>query len=47
MNRGAWQAYSPWGRKRVGRDLVTKQPQCKGNHQEQITVREVTGLLIY
>ena len=22
--------YSPWGRKRVGRDLATKQQQCMG-----------------
>ena len=27
MNRGAWWGYSPWGRKRVGHDLVTKQQQ--------------------
>ena len=47
MNRGAWRAYSPWGHKRVGHDLATEQPQCKDNHQEQITVREVTDLLIY
>ena len=25
MDRGAWRAYSPWGRKRVRHDLVTKQ----------------------
>ena len=25
MDRGAWPAYSPWGCKRVGHDLVTKQ----------------------
>ena len=24
MDRGAWWAYSPWGRKRIGYDLVTK-----------------------
>ena len=28
MDRGAWQAtYSPWGLKRVGHDLATKQQQ--------------------
>ena len=25
MDRGAWQSYSPWGHKRVGYDLATKQ----------------------
>ena len=28
MDRGALAGYSPWGRKRVGRDLVTKQQPC-------------------
>ena len=26
-DRGAWQTVSPWGRKRVGHNLVTKQQQ--------------------
>ena len=26
MERGAWQAYRPWGRKRVGHNLATKPP---------------------
>ena len=27
MDRGAWWAYSPWGCKRIGYDLVTKRQQ--------------------
>ena len=29
MDREAWCGYSPWGLKRLGHDLETKQQQCK------------------
>ena len=30
MDRGAWQATSPWSHKRAGHDLATKQQQRTG-----------------
>ena len=37
MDRGGWQAYCPWGHKRVRHGLVTKQPRALGLEKEMAT----------
>ena len=34
MDRGGWQAYSPWGHKRVRHDLATKQQQGRARAKD-------------
>ena len=35
MDRGAWQAYSPWGWERVGHGLATKQQQQRKTREQK------------
>ena len=40
MDRGAWWGYGPWGHKRVGHDLATKQQQQQREQSEKQLVGE-------
>ena len=43
MDRGAWWGYGPWGHKRVGHDLATKQQQQQQQQQREQSEKQLVG----
>ena len=45
MDRGTWQGYSPWGHKRVRRNLAIKQQQ-KDSYKSRKNILKITKMLV-